>query len=189
MTARISGQHWMPVHNFDFSRQGAFISVSVQGTQVARVLSERTADQTYQMAFWLLVPPKHSLLVQRTTPAPIAVIPTDSGTLFKFSVILLPFPKGGDSGGQFLAGALSFVYEADARASMRDYLVFILAAVFAFALERVVDAMSTRKEAVRCEFAFTRAAGSETARDNGFATYSSPASRESVVGFRRGISA
>src|ERR1017187_320952 len=31
---------------------------------------------------------------------------------------------------------------------------------------------------VRCEFAFTRAAGSETALDNGFATYSSPAPRE-----------
>ena len=42
---------------------------------------------------------------------------------------------------------------------------------------------------VRCEFAFTRAAGSETARDNGFATYSSPAPRESVVDFPRGMSA
>ena len=42
---------------------------------------------------------------------------------------------------------------------------------------------------VRCEFAFTRAAGSETARDNGFPTYSSPAPRESVVDFPRGMSA
>ena len=42
---------------------------------------------------------------------------------------------------------------------------------------------------VRCEFAFTRAAGSETALDNGFATYSSPAPRESVVDFPRGMSA
>ena len=59
-------------------------------------------------------------------------------------------------------------------------------------LESPIELQSSESEAierVRCEFAFTRAAGSETARDNGFATYSSPAPRESVVGFRRGISA
>jgi hypothetical protein len=42
---------------------------------------------------------------------------------------------------------------------------------------------------VECEFSFTRAPGSETARDNGFATYSLPAPRESVVDFLRGMSA
>ncbi len=42
---------------------------------------------------------------------------------------------------------------------------------------------------VECEFSFTGAPGSETARDNGFATHSLPAPRESVVDFLRGMSA
>jgi hypothetical protein len=42
---------------------------------------------------------------------------------------------------------------------------------------------------VECEFSFTRAPGCETARDNGFATYSLPAPREAVVDFLRGMSA
>jgi hypothetical protein len=48
-------------------------------------------------------------------------------------------------GGQFVVGALSFVYESDLRASLRDYLIFVLAAVFAFALERLVDCIAKRE--------------------------------------------
>lgn len=38
--------------------------------------------------------------------------------------------------------------------------------------------------ALECEFSFTRAPGCETARENGFATYSLPGPRESVAGTR-----
>lgn len=129
----------------DFSRQGAYISVSLDGYQASRAIEHKTSVLHQKMIFWLLIPPEHTLLVQQTTPAPTAVIPTNAGTLFQFSIPLLSFPKGGEPGGQFLAGALSFVYESDIRASLRDYLVFVLAAIFAFALERFVEALGQHK--------------------------------------------
>lgn len=128
----------------DFSRQGAFVTVSLEGNEVPDPGSRAPVQLNSSMVFWLLIPPEHTLLVQRTTPAPLSAIPTNRGTLYKFSVSLLPFPKGGDMGSQFLVGALSFVYESDVRASIRDYLIFVLAAVFAFALERVVDSIGGR---------------------------------------------
>lgn len=128
----------------DFSRRGAYVTVSVLSASAAAAPSE-VMKQYGPMSFWLLVPPEHTLLVQRTTPAPALAIPTSEGTLYKFDVSLLPFAAEGDLGNYFLVGALSFVYESDMRASVRDYLIFVLAAVFAFALERFTDSLFERK--------------------------------------------
>jgi hypothetical protein len=129
----------------DFSRQGAFLTVSFEGASATPTDSDNPAQFDRSAVFWLLIPPEHTLLVQRTTPAPIAAIPTNRGTLYKFSIALLPLPVQGNMGGHFVVGALSFVYESDLRASLRDYLIFVLAAVFAFALERLVDCMAKRE--------------------------------------------